>query len=229
LLETGGQGARPDQASVMSRRDSLGWRGSLVRAGVRDRLNPTELQGSGVGVRGTGGPRCDHVGLLGSRAMMRASIRVSGVDLRPGVPGSLGYGVAARQGALTPFPCLELVVGDVAFGPVRGSRDRLSGRLCWGPGGSRAIPALGGPGGSRAPPVSRRASESACSAENRWRALRGGARIRGWNAGGAPTGRVPSRPTAHVVPAASSKATGPCEDAPAAKRSSNACSTCNVP
>ena len=25
LLETGGLGARPDQASVMSRRDSLGW------------------------------------------------------------------------------------------------------------------------------------------------------------------------------------------------------------
>jgi hypothetical protein len=69
-----------------------------VRAEVRDRLNPTELQGSGVGVRGTVGPRCDHVGPLGSRAMMRASVRVSGVTLRPGVPGGLGYGAAARPG-----------------------------------------------------------------------------------------------------------------------------------
>jgi hypothetical protein len=163
-------------------------------------------------------PRCDHVGPLGSRGMMRASVRVSGVTLRPGVPDGLGYGAAARQGALTPFPCLEPVVGDVAFGPVPGSRDRLSGRLCWGPGGSRAMPALGGPGGSRAPPVSRRASESACRAENHRRALRGGLRVRGWNAGDAPAGRNPSRPTAHVVPAASSKATGPCEHAPAAKR-----------
>jgi hypothetical protein len=89
-------------------------------------------------------PRCDHVGPLGSRGMMRASVRVSGVTLRPGVPGSLGCGAAARQGALTPLPCLEPVVGDVAFGPIPGSRDRLSGRLCWGPGGSRAMPALGG-------------------------------------------------------------------------------------
>ena len=69
-----------------------------MRAEVRDRLNPTGLQSSGVGVRGTVGPRCDHVGPLGSRAMMRASVRVSGVTLRPGVPGGLGYGAAARPG-----------------------------------------------------------------------------------------------------------------------------------
>ncbi len=60
-----------------------------MRAEVRDRLNPTELQGSGVGVRGTVGPRCDHVSPLGSRAMMRASVRVSGVTPRAFDPASL--------------------------------------------------------------------------------------------------------------------------------------------
>jgi hypothetical protein len=145
------------------------------------------------------------VGPLGSRAMMRASVRVSGVTFDPASLAVWGTEWPPAQGALTPFSCLELVVGDIAFGPVRGSRDRLSGGLRWGPGGSRAIP------------VSPRASESAYRAESLWRALRGGVRIRGWYAVDAPTGRVPSRPTAHVVPAASSKATGPCEHAPAAK------------
>ncbi len=190
-----------------------------MRAEVRDRLNPTGLQSSGVvGVRGTVDPRCDHVVPVGSRAMMRASVRVSGVTLRPGVPGGLGYGASARPGcanavSLSGASCRRCSLRSrtrVPRSPLR--------RTVLGAGGFPCHTSAGGPGGFRAPPVSRRASESAYRSESRWRALRGGLRVRGWNAGGAPAGRVPSRPTAHVAPAASSKATGPCEHAPAAKR-----------
>ena len=80
------------------------------------------------------------------------------------------------------------------------------------------------PGSS--PPFSRRESESACRAESRWRALWGRVRDRGRNTCEVPAARTPSLPTAHVKPAASSKATGPRERDPAAKRT---CSFERVP
>ncbi len=142
------------------------------------------------------------------------------MTLRPGFPRRWGcgtYGWPPARGAMALFLVGRQLSAMLPSGPP-GSRDRLSGRL-WleGSGWSEVPLQLEGSGWSEVP------LHSAAGRPIRPvvpKTVRDLFEVEPESAGGVPAGRVPSRPTAHVVPAASSKATEPCEHAPAAKRSS---------
>jgi hypothetical protein len=111
---------------------------------------------------------------------------------------------------LAQYPCRETTVGDFAFGPVAGPE--IASPV------GRALAWLGAGLGSDPCFLSRRVSESACSAENRWGLFEVESESAVLASVRCPAGRLPSRPTAQVCPAASSKATGACKHPPAAKR-----------
>jgi hypothetical protein len=69
--------------------------------------------------------------------MMRASVRVSGVTLRPGVPWQWGYGVAVRPGCANAVSLSGASCRRCSLRARAGSRDRLSGEPDWGMAGGR--------------------------------------------------------------------------------------------